>query len=562
MAVPMSASERAKTDAWNASVADRQANPQNYPSFEPGKGSLAYGVGKPRTDASAAGTGIEVTAANGAIYEKLAQGYRNKATGQTVSGISIAGKSNVSYGGGYGGGYSGGASGYGGGGSSSPAVRPIEFYLGAAPSLSNLDLSSAMGNFRTAFNQINSGVNPNFNVDQGKLTADAKAAAASLNMSPAQIKAMIAGINPTTGEIISDVQSISKALNPKSGEQISAEAAAYAESSSSKIANTLNKKYQDEFESAMPGYKVNMRAANDLTSTYLAGKLPQGVVDEVFRNSAAKGFTTGLFGGGIGRNMTARDLGLTSLQLQTAGANLLQQTANIANSVIQSTMPVSGAEFVSGLASNYSNTAARFITDPNQIFSSVVNMKRVDPNTIFNAVYVQPSQVYNQMASMAQQSTLARANFEASKLVPPSQIFDALTSQAQYNSQINNANALNAWQSQPLPGQFDIKKGKFIGFTPGTYSATRPDAPDTPASVSAPQLPPVSMKKPSPPQISGGDYNTNAGKLAYYERQLANYNQAVAERNRAQAQMGPPVNQGQNYSGSAYIPQLSGFGRV
>lgn len=540
MAVPMSASERAKTDAWNASVTDRQKNPQNYNSYEPEKWSLAYGVGKPRTDASAAGTGQYVTGSNGQQYEKLAQGYRNTATGETVSGISTPGKNNVSYGGGYGGGgggYSFGGGSGGGGGMQTSAAKPIEFFLGAAPTIENLDLTSPISNFRNTFNQLNSGVNPNFFVDQQKIASDAKSVAAKLNMSPEQIKAFVAGVNPTTGELIADAKQISDTFNNPG--EIAAKAGA--------IANSLNKKYQDEFESAMPGYKANMQAANNLTGTYLAGKIPQDVVDQIFRNSAAKGFTTGLLGGGIGRNIVARDLGLTSLQLQTAGANLLQQTANIANSVLQSTMPVTGEAL-----------ASRFITDPGQIFSSVASMKRVDPTSIFNAVYTPTSQVYNQMASMAQQSTMARANFEASKMIAPSQVFDVLTTQAQYNQQINAANALNAWQSQPLPGQFDIKKGQYVGLEPGTYSSTRPMNPKVPQQTVDQLLGPPPVR-PKPPSTGSGDYNTSMGMLGYYENQVRNYNLQMAARKQKEIELGF-ANPDTPIAGAAYRPQLTGFG--
>lgn len=499
----MSASDKARNEFMSSGG---KTDPYAAPSW-----SLGANVGKPRDTSGAYGPVIQGTSGQ---FQKLPSsaggGYVNVNTGETVSGFSRPSTgSNVKYsGGGGGGGYSGGGGGGGAG------AKPIEFFLGAAPTIPGLDLSGPMSQFRTAFNQLNSGVNPSFNVDQNKLVSDAKSAAANLNMSPAQIKAMIAGVNPSTGEIVADVKAASEALNNPG--EIAAKAGA--------IANSLNKKYQDEFESAMPGYKANMQAANSLTSTYLAGKIPQDVVDQVFRNSAAKGFTTGLLGGGIGRNIVARDLGLTSLQLQTAGANLLQQTANIANSVLASTMPVTGEAL-----------ASRFITDPGQIFSTVSNMKRVDPTSIFNAVYVPTSQVYNQMSQMAQQSTLARANFEASKMVPPSMIFDALTSQAQYNQQINAANALNAWQSQPLPGQFDIKKGEYVGFTPGGYSATRPDLPG---------------------MNTGGNFMVDMGGVKVPASALKGpMGQILVNQMRDQMKA-----EAQNYQGVAYRPQLAGFG--
>ena len=396
-------------------------------------------------------------------------------------------------------------------GASQAQATPVEFFLGAAPTMQGVDLSGMMGSFRNTFNQINSGVNPNFFVDQNQLVADAKSAAQKLNLSPAQIKSMIAGINPSISDVTNQAASAAAQLNDptKIGTQ------------ANKMASILNQKYIDQFDAAMPGYKANMAKTNEITSNYLVGKIPTDVVDQVFRNSAAKGFATGLYGGGLGRNLVAKDLGLTSLQLQTAGAGLLDQTAKLAATVGREMMPVSGAEFVNQL-----------ITNPATIFSTIANYNHVDPNAIFNAVYVKSSDVYNNMANMAQQSTMARANFEASKMVPPSLVFGALTDQAQYNSQISNSNALNAWQSQALPGQFDVKKGQYVSFKPGEYSATRPNLPGGgAASVNGITLDGVNV----PASLLKGPGG-----------------QRLLAQARTQAEQ-----QAQNWTGSAYVPQLA-----
>jgi len=505
------------------SAASKQTGSQ---AMAPGKGSLWNA-----STGGNSGAGKVVPGSNGQTYTKLSSsdggGYINNFTGERVSGITTPSTgSNIRY-------SSGGFFGGGGGGQS-----PLDFYLGPAPTLPELKLPSltlpnaptlpglnlpnaptlpglnyadVFSNFKSTFNLLNTGVNPQFGVDTDRLASDAKSMAAKLNLSHSEIKSLVAGINPSTGEIISDVEQITSKLNNPA--KIAAE--------SNKLAEGLNAKYQAAFNAAMPGYSTNMAKANAITSDYLAGKLPADVVDAVYRGAASKGFTAGIFGGGLGRNIVAKDLGITSLQLQSAGANLLQQTANIANSVLQSTMPVTGESF-----------ASRMMTDPNQIFSTVSNMKRVDPNTIFNAVYTPTSQVYNTMSQMAQQSTMARANFEASKLVAPTTVLNALTQQAQYNQQVNTQNllnqfevmktmatqnnqiaqqnALNQWQtsqtqalnnwqtklsetqyntqiqtqnllnryqSQALPGQFDISRGQYVSFTPGQYQSTVPTQP-------------------------------------------------------------------------------------
>ena len=592
--------------AWNAYMSSpaSKADP-----FAPSPSSLAYGVGKPRTDASATGTGRYVTGSNGQQYEKLQQGYRNTATGETVSGISLPSKgSNITYSGG-GGGYGGGG---GGGGGQVSALPPVEFYLGAvptlpqlnlpslslpsspgapvlgnlllpgAPQLSGVDYSGVMDQFRSTFNLLNTGVTPQFGVDANKVASDARQVASKLNLSPSEINKLISGINPSTGEIISDYGKFSKAA-AKAGEE---------------TANALNAKYQAAFNAAMPGYGSNMAKANELTSTYLSGRIPQDVVDSVYRGAAAKGFTSGIYGGGIGRNIVARDLGLTSLQLQSAGANLLQQTSQIATSVIQATMPVSGAQFA----------------DPTALFSASMGMKRVDPTSIFNAVYTPTSQVFDRMSSMAQQSTMARAEFEASKMINPGAVFNVLTQQALYNQQINmqnalnnwetnktmalqnnqiaekNAmnswqaaqmsfqnqaaqskinydvqitqaqynqqiaaqNALNAWQGQALPGQFDIAKGQYVGFQPGTYSSTRPLPPGSPPpkarlnpeedfmiNMGGSEVPASSLKGPAGKALVA---QMRAGMRQYAAQQ----NQQIDAQNAANA----------SWQGSAYRPQI------
>lgn len=439
---------------------------------------------------------------------------------------------------------------------------PVEFFLGASPLLRGVDFSGPMGYFRNVFNQINSGVNPDFFVDTNKLALDAKEAAKRLNLSPGEIKRMIAGINPSISEVTSQAASAAAALNDPS--KISAQAG--------QMAKALNQKYIDEFDSAMPGYKQNMQKTNEITSNYLVGKIPQDVVDQIFRNSAAKGFTTGLYGGGLGRNIVARDLGLTSLQLQSSGAALLDQTAKLAATMARETMPVSGAEFTSQL-----------ITNPSTIFSTISQYNHVDPTSIFNSVYVKPSDIYNNMANMAQQSTIARANFEASKMIAPGQVFAALTDQALYNSQIANSNALNAWQSQALPGQFDITTGKYVGFKPGErldYRPTPPGyqiqlpeapAPTTPTAaqkLAALQRPKISSNfNPRSASALNARYveELAANTAAYYRQKESLEAQVEEESRQAQQQAQERAREAQqmafnlqNWTGSAYRPQMRG----
>ncbi len=66
---------------------------------------------------------------------------------------------------------------------------------------------------------------------------------------------------------------------------------------------------------AIPGYNDIIKGQSDILQSELKGELPQDVQDQIQRNSAVKSLYGGFAGGGMERNLTARDLGLTSLQL-------------------------------------------------------------------------------------------------------------------------------------------------------------------------------------------------------------------------------------------------------
>jgi hypothetical protein len=129
----------------------------------------------------------------------------------------------------------------------------------------------------------------------------------------------------------------------------------------------------------------------------LTGQVSRDTASNIGRSTAALGFSTGVGArSGLGRNLLARDLGLSSLQVQEQGANLLAKSSALAQQAMQAMTPIS-----------------------------------------------------------------------------PGQVFDTASSQASFNQQLRNQNKLNAWQSQGLPGQYDIQRGGFINFG-GGISQTRP----------------------------------------------------------------------------------------
>lgn len=89
------------------------------------------------------------------------------------------------------------------------------------------------------------------------------------------------------------------------------------------LASRINLFNQSEYdkmlESSLPGYaNIKSKISQNIQSE-LAGNIPEDVAMEIQRRSAAQSFSGGFAGSGMAKNLTARDLGLTSLNLTQQG---------------------------------------------------------------------------------------------------------------------------------------------------------------------------------------------------------------------------------------------------
>lgn len=80
---------------------------------------------------------------------------------------------------------------------------------------------------------------------------------------------------------------------------------------------------QSMLESAVPGYRKLTGGASNTLSDWLSGNLSPDVASAVRRNSNARSFAGGYGGSGMADALQARDLGLTSLDLQKMGVSAL-----------------------------------------------------------------------------------------------------------------------------------------------------------------------------------------------------------------------------------------------
>lgn len=119
---------------------------------------------------------------------------------------------------------------------------------------------------------------------------------------------------------------------------------------------------------SIPGFSDILAQGGTLTKTLqslsaeeLAGKIPQDVVDQVTRSSAFQNLGSGLLGGPMGDANTARNLGLTSLDMINQGIKTGQAAGN-------------SAQLWGGIASSLNmNPASFFITPSEQAAMTMQN---------------------------------------------------------------------------------------------------------------------------------------------------------------------------------------------
>lgn len=90
--------------------------------------------------------------------------------------------------------------------------------------------------------------------------------------------------------------------------------------------NAFNQQQLEKmYATALPGYdRIKEQVAGNISSM-TKGELPDDVLNEVYRRGASQATAGGFGGSGMGRNLVARDLGLTSLDLMGRGQDSAQK---------------------------------------------------------------------------------------------------------------------------------------------------------------------------------------------------------------------------------------------
>jgi hypothetical protein len=106
-----------------------------------------------------------------------------------------------------------------------------------------------------------------------------------------------------------------------------------------------NKNYQQNLLNVDPNLIKQISQIGSLATSYLGGQIPQDVQDQIQRATAQQSMQGGYAGTQMGRNLTLRDLGLTSINAQQMGMNMAGVAAGMARGVNPSFTPVSSLLF-------------------------------------------------------------------------------------------------------------------------------------------------------------------------------------------------------------------------
>jgi hypothetical protein len=98
-----------------------------------------------------------------------------------------------------------------------------------------------------------------------------------------------------------------------------------AEELASRVNEGAQERLLRSLQAAVPGFENIVGQTSENIQANLAGQIPEDVQRAIQRAGASRAVASGVSGSQFGRNLTARDLGLTSLQLMNQGVQQSNQ---------------------------------------------------------------------------------------------------------------------------------------------------------------------------------------------------------------------------------------------
>lgn len=216
----------------------------------------------------------------------------------------------------------------------------------------------------------------------------------------------------------------------------SAEAAGEAQVLSSSFTRTNLENFEMAMDRIQPGYRGILSKQSEVVSSWLSGRVPEDVQNQILIQASNRALQSGAGEGGFSRNLLARDFGRTSMDLQEAGVGAASQLVNAAR-----------------------QTARSLVADPGQLYGANFQAK-------LQGGIMTPGQYVGQVAQQAQfnaSGAFQASQFNASMGMQVQQM-NAQMELARYQDQLNRQAAEQARQQANAPtGPFGKLFGNEIG---------------------------------------------------------------------------------------------------
>ncbi len=107
------------------------------------------------------------------------------------------------------------------------------------------------------------------------------------------------------------------------------------------LAERYNAPTQKAFQSSMPFFDASMAALGGQALDALSGRVSKSTAQSIARSAAGANLGSGLGGGGLGRNLTLRDFGRSSMDAVSQGADLFSRSVGLAQQKQAMAAPIS-----------------------------------------------------------------------------------------------------------------------------------------------------------------------------------------------------------------------------
>ena len=139
------------------------------------------------------------------------------------------------------------------------------------------------------------------------------------------------------------------------------------------LTERYNAPTQKAFQSNLPFFDASMAALGGQALDALSGRVSKSTAQSIARSSAGANLGSGLGGGGLGRNLTLRDFGRSSMDAVSQGADLFSRSVGLAQQKQAMASPISMSNLMVNPAAIYDTLVTQAQNNQNITNANLMN---------------------------------------------------------------------------------------------------------------------------------------------------------------------------------------------